>query len=249
MVRRGITSSRTEAQRLIDSGNVLVAGRPSARSATLVSPEEPIEVAAAPRWASRAGGKLEAALDAFGIEVDGLRALDVGASTGGFTDVLLERGAASVVALDVGYGQLLWRLRTDPRVDVRDRTNFRTVDPSELDPPFDLVVVDVSFISIGLLVGNLAAVGGPGCEYVILVKPQFEAGRGAVAPGGVVTDREVRLGAVAKALDALADQALAPMGLIASPVTGSAGNQEYLVHCRIGGAAVATDALLGRLHS
>jgi 23S rRNA (cytidine1920-2'-O)/16S rRNA (cytidine1409-2'-O)-methyltransferase len=179
---------------------------------------------------------LDAALDHFGISVAARRALDVGASTGGFTDVLLHRGAESVTALDVGYGQLVWRLRTDPRVTVVDRTNFRTADIAALDAPFDVIVVDVSFISVGLLAAQLRAAGGPGTDYVVLVKPQFEVGREQVGGGGIVTDPALRGGAIRSVAAALADEGLGPLGVCRSPIEGSKGNVEFFLHLAHGAA-------------
>lgn len=240
LVRRGLVSSRTEAQRLIAVGGVTVSGHPTPRPATLVEAGEPIELATGDRWASRAGDKLAAALEHFSVEVTGRRALDVGASTGGFTDVLLSRGALSVTAVDVGFGQLLWRLRTDPRVTVRDRTNFRTADPGELGAPFEVVVVDVSFISVTLLATNLAACGSSGTDYVVLVKPQFEVGREAVGPGGIVRDPDLHRGAVAAVSAALAAAGIGCRQAIPSPLRGAKGNLEFLLH-GVHGAPHVTD--------
>ena len=164
---------------------MLVGGSSLVKASTLVGDSDAISVESdEARWASRGGIKLEHALDVFDIDVTGARALDVGASTGGFTDVLLAHGAAHITALDVGYGQLLWRLRDDTRVEVLDRVNFRTIQHDLLGDPFDVIVVDVSFISVGLLAGQLARVGKEAADYVVLVKPQFEAGREAVGRGG-----------------------------------------------------------------
>jgi 23S rRNA (cytidine1920-2'-O)/16S rRNA (cytidine1409-2'-O)-methyltransferase len=244
LVRRGLVGSRTEAQRLITVGGVTVSGKPSARPATLVAAGDPIEITEGERWASRAGGKLAAALAAFDVPVAGRRALDVGASTGGFTDVLLANGAESVTAVDVGYGQLVWRLRTDPRVVVHDRTNFRTADVAALGAPFDLVVIDVSFISLTLLAAGLAGAGRDGTDYVVLIKPQFEVGREAVGSGGIVRDPAAHRGAVATVAAALSAEAIAPRALIPSPVRGTKGNLEFLLHAVLGAAPVAIPLLL-----
>lgn len=230
LVRRGFAHSRTEAQRLIEAGGVAVGGNTAARPATLVAPGDAIEIAPGDRWASRAGEKLAAALECFEVDATGRHCLDVGASTGGFTDVLLARGALTVTAVDVGYGQLVWRLRTDPRVRVHDRTNFRTADPAALGAPFDLVVADVSFISLTLLGDALAAAGRPGTDFVALVKPQFEVGRELVGPGGIVRDPAARRGAVRRVADAFAAAGLGPQAVIASPILGTKGNQEFLLH-------------------
>ena len=244
LVRRGLVTSRTEAQRLITVGGVTVAGRPSARAATLVAPDDPIVLATETRWASRAGEKLAAGLAAFGIDPSGRTALDVGASTGGFTDVLLAAGATRVTAVDVGYGQMVWRLRTDPRVDVHDRTNFRTVDVASLGGPFDVVVVDVSFISVTLLAANLTRAGHPGTDYVVLVKPQFEVGREAVGSGGIVRDAAARERAVGAVAAALATAGIGPRSLIPSPIRGAKGNLEFLLHAVHGGEATDPATLL-----
>ena len=244
MVRRGLAASRSEAQRLIEVGSVVVGGRPTPKAATLVSGDESIEVKSGGAWASRAGDKVAAALDRFAIEVAGRRALDVGASTGGFTDVLLARGAASVVALDVGYGQLLTRLASDPRVVVVDRTNFRTVDPAELGAPFDIVTMDVAFISAASLTGKLRECGAVGTDYVVLVKPQFEVGRNRVGRGGIVRDPGDHRDAVAAVVRALSNANIPPLGAMASPIFGSKGNREFLVHGRIGAGETDRDALV-----
>ena len=212
-----------------------VAGFPATKPARMVAPDAAIElVTDDPAWASRAGAKLDAALDRFEIDVADRRVLDVGASTGGFTDVVLRRGAASVVAVDVGYGQMVTRLATDPRVSVVDRTNIRHADPGELGAPFDVVTVDVSFISVATLAEQLAAMGRDGTDFVILVKPQFEAGREAVGRGGIVTDPEAHASAVSAVVDALAAVGAGAVGVMASPITGTKGNREFLVHARFG---------------
>lgn len=195
-------------------------------------------------WASRGGRKLDAALDVFGIEAVGRRALDVGASTGGFTDVLLSRGVASVAAVDVGYGQLVWRLRTDPRVTVFDRTNFRTADLAGLGAPFDLIVMDVSFISIGLLSAPLAAAGTAESDYVLLVKPQFEVGRDAVGRGGIVTSAARHHDAVVGSIEALSEHGLRARDVCRSPIEGAKGNIEFFVHAVAGGGpGIGPDAV------
>lgn len=230
LVRRGLATGRDQAKRLIESGGVLIDGAPGAKPATLVAAGDAIVLLdPEPAWASRGGQKLDAALDAFAIDVSGARALDVGASTGGFTDVLLTRGAAAVTAVDVGYGQLVWRLAQDPRVTVIDRTNFRTMDIPDLDPPFDVVVVDVSFISVTLLASNLAAAGADGTRYLVLVKPQFEVGRESVGTGGIVSDAGARRDAIDRVAAALDSHDIGATGLIESPITGAKGNVEFLL--------------------
>ena len=193
LVRRGLAASRSQAQAAVDSGRVTVAGIKATKAASLVADDAPVALSASPRpFASRGGGKLAAALDRFAVDPGGRDCLDAGASTGGFTDCLLQRGAARVIAVDVGYGQLTWSLRTDPRVTVMDRTNVRDLIPSILACVPDLVVADLSFISLRLTLPTLAAVAAPGATFVVLVKPQFEAGRGQVGRGGVVRDPDVR---------------------------------------------------------
>lgn len=235
-MRRGLASGRDDAKRLIAAGDVRVGGSSMVKPATLVGADTPIVVEGGTRadWASRGGLKLDAALERFDIDVGGARALDVGASTGGFTDVLLERGAASVTAVDVGYGQLVWRLQQDPRVTVVDRTNFRTLDVTTLDVPFDVVVVDVSFISVGLIAANLASAGRPATRYVVLVKPQFEVGRDRVGRGGIVSDRAAHADALSSVAAALDSAGIAPLDAMRSPIEGAKGNVEFLLTASLG---------------
>lgn len=224
---------------------MVVDGIPAPKPATMVDDAASLRVRGdGPDWASRAGSKLDGAIDVFGVEIAGRAALDVGASTGGFTDVLLRRGAASVAAVDVGYGQLLWRLRTDPRVRVWDRTNFRTAEPAALGAPFDVVVVDVSFISVALLAAPLAASGRPGTDYLVLVKPQFEAGRDNVGSGGIVRDPLVRATAVRTVADALGAAGITARGVCRSAILGSKGNVEFFLHLRPGRAPGLADAAI-----
>jgi 23S rRNA (cytidine1920-2'-O)/16S rRNA (cytidine1409-2'-O)-methyltransferase len=180
----------------------------------------------------RGGVKLVHALDTFAIEVAGREALDVGASTGGFTDVLLTRGAVRVVALDVGHGQLDWRLREDPRVVVMEHRNARDLEPAWLPGPVDVVTVDVSFISLRLILPRLPAVLRPGADVVALVKPQFEAGRDEVGKGGLVKDPAVHAAVQQRVADAARACGLRPMGTTPSPITGATGNQEFLLHLK-----------------
>ncbi|MEX2458440.1 MAG: TlyA family RNA methyltransferase, partial [Actinomycetota bacterium] len=206
LLRRGLATSRAEAAAAIREGRVTVSGSPAVKAATLVSPEDPLVIRGpARRFASRGGEKLDAALERFAVEVAGRRCLDAGASTGGFTDCLLGRGAAEVLAVDVGYGQLAWRLREDPRVTVLERTNARDLRPDDLPFAADVVTADLSFIALASVVPALVACAAPGADLVVLVKPQFEAGREAVGKGGVVSDpgawREA-MAAVAGALQA-----------------------------------------------
>lgn len=227
--------SRAAARRAIEGSRVRVVGVADPRPATLVEAGTPVRlVETGAQWAGRGGEKLAAALDAFPVGVAGRRALDVGASTGGFTDVLLSRGAASVTAVDVGYGQMVWRLRQDPRVTVVDRTNFRHADVAALGAPFDLVVVDVSFIPVGLLAERLAEAGAPDADYVVLVKPQFEVGRENVGRGGIVADPGLHRSAVAGVAANLERVGIGPAGVIRSPILGAKGNREFLLHARPG---------------
>jgi 23S rRNA (cytidine1920-2'-O)/16S rRNA (cytidine1409-2'-O)-methyltransferase len=233
LVERGLAPSRARAQSLILAGVVRVDGALADKPGRAVSAEANIEVIAPDHpWVSRGGVKLAAALDAFGIDPAGKACLDVGASTGGFTDVLLTRGAARVVALDVGHGQLDWKLRNDPRVDVREGVNARTLAPEEVPGPFDVVTVDVSFISLRLVLPALVPLLAAGGDLVALVKPQFEAGRREVGKGGVVRDPDVREAAVAGVIEAAAALGLACLGRLPSPILGPAGNREELVHFR-----------------
>ena len=190
LVRRGLARSREQAAELIAAGRVAVAGQTAAKPATQVSRDAPVTVSSGddgPDYVSRGGHKLAGALAAFsGLAVAGRRCLDAGASTGGFTDVLLRAGAAHVVAVDVGYGQLAWRLRTDPRVTVLDRVNVRALEPSAVAPPPEVVVADLSFISLTLVLPALVACAAPEADFALMVKPQFEVGKGRVGAGGVV---------------------------------------------------------------
>ena len=233
MVRRELVSSRSEAKRLIDEKKVIVGGVPEPKPATLVSPQDAIRlVGDEKRWVSRGALKLIAALDEFPVSVTGLRALDVGASTGGFTEVLLHHGAGSVVALDVGRAQLHESLAHDDRVESLERTNFRHVTAEDIGT-FPLIVGDVSFISLCTLATNLADVGSPGADYVLLVKPQFEAGRAEVGRG-VVRDEAVRARSVVKVATCLGEVGLGAQGVVTSPIKGADGNVEYLLWLRKG---------------
>lgn len=235
LVRRGLAASRTEAQAAVRGGRVTVAGRPASKASTLVSADEPVELAGpGRRFVSRGGEKLEAALERFGIDVTGRRCLDAGASTGGFTDCLLRRGAEHVVALDVGYGQLAWPLRTDARVTVLERTNVRDLSRAHLPYAPDLVTADLSFISLRLAVAPLAGVAAEGADLVLLVKPQFEAGPEDVGRGGVVRDPAVWRRAILRVAEACAEHGLSPLGAMASPLPGPAGNVEFPLHATKG---------------
>jgi 23S rRNA (cytidine1920-2'-O)/16S rRNA (cytidine1409-2'-O)-methyltransferase len=256
MVRRGLTATRSEAREAILSGRVTVGGRPADKPGTLVAPSEPVDVAGSARpYASRGGEKLAGALDAFGIDPSGRRCLDAGASTGGFTDVLLQRGAVHVMAVDVGYGQLAWSLRSDPRVTVMERTNARDLRPEDLPYRPDLVVADLSFISLSKVVPALSRVAVQGADFLLLVKPQFEAGPKQVGRGGVVGDPEVRRRAVEAVAQACRSAGLGPLDVAASPILGPAGNVEVFLWARQGdpGRELDIDAALaaapGRRHA
>ena len=234
LVRRGLARSRALAVAAIEEGRVTVDGRPALKASLRVTPDAVLAVDGDDRWVSRSAGKLDAALDAFRIVVDGRLALDVGASTGGFTQVLLERGAREVIALDVGHGQLAPAIRADERVRVVEGVNARELDPSVLaaeagtaEVP-DLVVADLSFISLGLVLPALLATVGTTADFVLLVKPQFEVGRTGIREG-IVRDRAARHDAVSGVLWSAWDLGLGTAGVISSPVVGGNGNQEYLV--------------------
>jgi 23S rRNA (cytidine1920-2'-O)/16S rRNA (cytidine1409-2'-O)-methyltransferase len=235
LVRRGLVPSAAAAHDAILQGRVTASGRPALKPGTMVDEAEPLNVEDMERaYASRGGEKLAAALDRLGIDPAERRCLDAGASTGGFTDVLLARGATAVIALDVGYGQLAWRLRGDPRVVVMERTNVRTVTPPDLPFRPDLVVADLSFISLIAVIPALATIIGPGADLVLLVKPQFEASLGEIEPGGVVRDPSVWRSAVERVAAACADAGLGPAAVVASALRGPAGNVEFFLHAREG---------------
>jgi 23S rRNA (cytidine1920-2'-O)/16S rRNA (cytidine1409-2'-O)-methyltransferase len=235
LVRRGLARTRAEAQAAVRRGLVVVAGRPAVKPSTLVSSAEPVALAGpARRFVSRGGEKLEAALERFGIEVAGRDCLDVGASTGGFTDCLLQRGAGRVVAVDVGYGQLDWSLRTDPRVTVLERTNVRSLGPADLPFAPEVMVGDLSFISLRLVIPVLARLATPGAVCVLLVKPQFEAGPADVGRGGVVREPDVWRRVIRDVIDACAGAGLTATAVMASPLPGPAGNVEFLLAATAG---------------
>lgn len=242
LVSRGLFPSREQARAAILAGEVKADGRPVAKAGETLGPDAVIECAERPRYVSRGGSKLAGALEAFDFDVSGMRALDVGASTGGFTDCLLQHGAASVVALDVGYGQLAWSLRTDSRVTVVERTNIRAADPAALGVPFDLVVVDVAFIGFAAVLPHLLAMAGDRGQVIGLVKPQFEAGKGRVGKKGVVRDPAVHasvLDAVAHAVD---DAGWVVRGMTFSPLKGPEGNIEFWVWLAATGEPTSTNA-------
>jgi len=234
-------ASRTRAQALILEGRVRVGGERHTKAGELVAPDADLEIEDGERFVGRGGAKLERALDTFGWSPAGLRCLDVGASTGGFTDCLLQRGALSVTAVDVGYGQIAWSLRNDPRVRLFERCNFRYATPEQLGGPFQFASVDVSFIALENIAPALAAMLEPGARCVALVKPQFEAGRKWVARGGVVREPQGQIEAIQAAAKAFALNGLHPERLTYSPLRGPAGNIEFLL-----GALKQADVALER---
>ncbi len=253
LVRRGLARSRQHAAELVDGGRVSVSGRTAVKAATQVETAAPIvvsEAAEGPDYVSRGAHKLVGALDAFGdVRVAGRRCLDAGASTGGFTDVLLRRGAEHVVAVDVGYGQLAWSLRSDPRVTVLDRTNVRALQPEDVAPAPGLVVADLSFISLRLVLAPLAACSAEDADLVLMVKPQFEVGRERLGAGGVVRDLDLRRDAVVAVGEAAREVGLGVRGVQASPLPGPSGNVEFFLWLRrdADGQGYPSDQLVERV--
>jgi 23S rRNA (cytidine1920-2'-O)/16S rRNA (cytidine1409-2'-O)-methyltransferase len=236
LVERGLAASRERARALILAGRVRIGGVPARKAGDLVKPDDPIELETPDHpYVGRGGVKLAHALDEFGIAVEGRLALDIGASTGGFTDVLLRRGAPRVVALDVGHGQLDWSLRQDPRVTVLERVNARTLTPEALPDDarrFGVVAIDVSFISLAYILPVVPPVLEVGADVVALVKPQFEAGRDQVGPGGIIRDPAVHQRTI-EAVTAAADKVgLRRVGQTPSPIEGAEGNKEFFLHLR-----------------
>jgi 23S rRNA (cytidine1920-2'-O)/16S rRNA (cytidine1409-2'-O)-methyltransferase len=250
LVRRGLARSRDHAQELIAAGRVMVAGQPASKPATAVGTDAPVVVRPdemAPDFVSRGGHKLAGALAVFaprGLEVSGRQALDAGASTGGFTDVLLRAGAAHVVAVDVGYGQLAWGLQQDDRVTVLDRTNVRELTTDQLPYRPDLVVGDLSFISLVLVIPALRAVSTDDADLVLMVKPQFEVGRAQLGKGGVVREPRQRVEAVLRVAGAAHELGLGVVDVSASPLPGPSGNVEYFVWFRADAPPVARETVV-----
>lgn len=232
MVRRGLADSRTAASDLIDQRRVLVSGTIADKASRQVAPGDPIELAGPPaRFVSRGGEKLDHALAHFGLDLTACRVLDAGASTGGFTDCVLQRGARQVVAVDVGHGQLHPKLRADARVVVHEGVNVRQLSVHDIDGPVDVVVADLSFISLRTVIAALFGVLSPGGHLIALVKPQFEAGRVEVARGkGVITDPVIHERVCTEVGEAVEEAGLTVLGWVTSPITGARGNQEFLVH-------------------
>ena len=232
-MQRGLAASRERASALIMSGVVLVDGQPAQKAGMSVAAESDITLKVPDHpYVGRGGIKLAHALDTFGIAVDGREALDIGASTGGFTDVLLKRGARRVVAFDVGHGQLDWRLRNDPRVVVIERANARALEPAHLPSRVDIVTIDVSFISLRHIFPRVPALLREGADVVALVKPQFEAGRSEVGKKGVIRDPAVQARVIEEASAAAAEVGLVRQAMIESPITGETGNREFFLHLK-----------------
>ena len=230
LVQRGIYATKDDALRAVLARKVKVGDEYAASAAMMVAPDAHIEVKGESEFVSRGGLKLRAALDAFGQNVAGAHCIDVGCSTGGFTDCLLKAGAASVVAVDVGYGDFAWKLRCDNRVTLFERTNIRLADPAALGAPFDVIVADLSFIGLARLAPVFAALSQLGTVFIGLVKPQFESHHDETNEKGVVVDEAVRLRTVAEVEDALVACGFSVNGVIESPIKGHrAGNTEYLV--------------------
>ncbi|MFM8305392.1 MAG: TlyA family RNA methyltransferase [Actinomycetota bacterium] len=244
LVRRGVAESRAVAARMIGEGRVRVGGLPATTAARRVDAATPITVVTdGPRYVSRGGMKLAGALGAFAVDVAGLVALDAGASTGGFTDCLLQHGARRVHAVDVGRGQLAWSLRQDSRVVVYERTNVRTLDPARLGEAAEVVVADLSFISLCTVAPALVACATADAQFVLLVKPQFEAGPARVGRGGIVRDPEVHAAVLREVAAGLAAAGVFVTDIVESPIRGADGNREFLVRADRIGPAVATEML------
>ncbi|MBE2203361.1 MAG: TlyA family RNA methyltransferase [Chthoniobacterales bacterium] len=232
LVERGFFDSREKARRAIMAARILLDGQPSTKPGTLIPADARLEVIAKEKYVGRGGYKLEAALDAFRVDPAGRICADFGASTGGFTDCLLQRGATRVFAIDVGHGQLAWSLRQDPRVEVREGVNVRHLKAGEIDPAPSLAVADVSFISLTLIFPAIFALLPPESDMVVLIKPQFELSKSEVGRGGIVREESLRLRAVEKIRASVEGFGHRWLAAIPSPITGRDGNVEYLAHIR-----------------
>jgi len=231
LTERGLVESRERGQAIIIAGQVLVNGQKVEKAGSLVQGDADIRILGEQMpYVSRGGLKLEKALAAFTLDVKEKTCLDVGASTGGFTDCLLQHGAKKVYAVDVGYGQMAWKIRQDPRVVVIERTNIREIDPSLIPEKTDIVVIDVSFISLEKVIPHILRFLNPGAAIIALIKPQFEVGKGQVGKGGIVRDEAAREAAKDRIAAFVAAQGFEVKGLIRSPITGQDGNVEYLMH-------------------
>ena len=248
LVERGLAKSRSRAGALILSGSVRVGDQVVTKAGSRIAPDEPVSVDQGERFVSRAGEKLDAALGEFGVGVEGRSCLDAGASTGGFTDVLLQRGAERVLAVDVGYGQFAWSLRNDPRVTVMERTNVRRLSGEDLPFDPDLLVADLSFISLAVALENLISTTPSLGEAVLLVKPQFEAGPGAVGRGGLVRDPEVHAAVILGVAEFFGALDFGAVGVARGAVAGrKSGNVEYPVHLLRGAGSTLDEARVGEV--
>jgi 23S rRNA (cytidine1920-2'-O)/16S rRNA (cytidine1409-2'-O)-methyltransferase len=252
LVRRGLVPSRADALVAVAAGRVTVAGAPASNPDRLVAPGEPLAIVGlAPRFVSRGGDKLDAALGHFALDVTGRRALDAGASTGGFTDCLLQRGATHVFAVDVGRAQLAWSLRQDARVTVMEKTNIRGLEPGALEPRPDLCVADLSFVSLRTVAPSLVALTAADAEFVLLGKPQYEAGRARVGRRGIVRKPEIHAAVLREVVAGLDTAGLGVRAVVGSPLRGADGNVEFLAHARLAPAVVsdvALEAAVARAH-
>jgi 23S rRNA (cytidine1920-2'-O)/16S rRNA (cytidine1409-2'-O)-methyltransferase len=231
LVQRGLAESRERAQAVVFAGQVLVNGQKQDKAGAPVPEDAEIRILGeTPRYVGRGGLKLEAALKEFSVSVEGKTALDIGASTGGFSDCLLQHGASRIYAVDVGYGQMAWKIRQDPRVVVIERTNIREMDPSVIPEPVDVAVIDVSFISLEKVMPSVLPYLKSDATIIALIKPQFEVGREHVGKGGIVRDEAARTAAVKRVEDFIRGLGFEVQGIIPSPITGQDGNVEFLIH-------------------
>ncbi len=231
LVGRGLVESRERGQAIILAGNVLVNGQKVEKAGALVEEDSDVRILGEPvPYVSRGGLKLEAALREFKVDISGKTAMDVGASTGGFTDCLLQHGCRKVYAVDVGYGQLAWKLRQDPRVISIERTNIKELNPELVPEPIDIAVIDVSFISLEKVIPSVLKFLARNAEIVALIKPQFEVGKGQVGKGGIVRDEEARTAVVEKIVGSFRELGLDVKGVMPSPITGQDGNVEFLIY-------------------